>query len=147
MSRLTLDRGDILKTIPHREPFLFLKSIKQCDNGQYLLAEMVNGAELPFYKGHFPFKPVMPGVLIIEGLAQAACFFFIKSMNPSVKSSYYLGSLKVRLLKTVGPEDTIELLVHNKKMISTGAFLKVTALSKNKILLTGEMGLVCKNAK
>jgi len=105
--QFTLDQ--IKEFIPHREPFLFLSAIKEfVDNERVKAVYQLNGGEW-FLQGHFPNKPIMPGVLILEGMAQAGCFFCFKSSNGAPKGSLlYLSQCKViKWKKQVTPPATI----------------------------------------
>lgn len=136
---------EILKTIPHRDPFLFLKKINKIEEGKYLRATMKNDPNDYFYKGHFPSTPIMPGVLIIEALAQAACYHFVKTMNPLPGSIFFMGSVKIRFFKHANPGDIIDLEVDGEKIISSGALYSVKALSARDMLVSGQLGLICKS--
>lgn len=144
MTVVVRNTEDILKTIPHREPFLFLDEIKNIQIGKYLRGVMKNEGRELFYKGHFPSIAIMPGVLIIEALAQAACYLFVKTINPPPNSMFYMGSVKMRFFKHAGPKDIIELLIKGEKIISTGAVFSVKAISNETILTSGQLGLICK---
>ena len=69
---MTLDIRDIEKILPHRYPFLLIDRVTELVPGERLIAYKNVSANEPFFQGHFPGNPVMPGVLIIEALAQAA---------------------------------------------------------------------------
>ncbi|MGH7198676.1 MAG: 3-hydroxyacyl-ACP dehydratase FabZ family protein [Candidatus Omnitrophota bacterium] len=137
-------RTEILGTIPHREPFLFLETIKELRTGESVVALMKKDPGDPFYEGHFPLNPITPGVLIIEALAQASCYLFVKSVHPKPNSTYYLCSVKTKFFNQSGPVDIVELEVKAQKMISSGALFSVKAVSGGKVLASGELGFICK---
>ena len=60
--------------LPHRDPFVWVTRVVSCEPGERVVAELDVDPELPLFKGHFPSHPVFPGVLLMEALAQAACF-------------------------------------------------------------------------
>ena len=135
---------DVLQTIPHRPPFLFLQHIESLKEGESLLAWMHNDPMASYYQGHYPGAPLMPGALIMEALAQASCYLFAKTIRPPKDSRYYLGNVKIRYLNSAGPKDRIQLDIRNKRIITTGAIFDVCARVENVELATGEMGFICK---
>ncbi len=139
------DVEDITGTIPHREPFLFLKRVICLNEGLSIEAEMVNSPSLDFYMGHFPNKPTMPGVILLEGLAQACCYLFVKSVKSPAGTSYYLGKIKIRYLKSASPNDVVLLYAKSMKIISSGGLFEVRAYTKQGDLAIGELGMICKN--
>ncbi len=137
-------KSDILATIPHREPFLFLEHIESLEPKKSVVAIMKNGVDEPFYRGHFPGNPLLPGVLIIEGLAQASCYLYVKSVNPPPRSAFYFGSIKIRFFKPARPGEQVELHVNIKKVISGGGLFGVKAVSNGEVLSSGQFGMICK---
>lgn len=137
--------SEILSTIPHKDPFLFLEKVLSFERGKSIEGIMKNSIDQDFYKGHFPEAPILPGVLLIEALAQAACFLFIKTINPPEKSKYYLGSLKFRFYNPAGPKDTIRLSILADKIVRTGAIFTAKASSEKNVFLEGKLGLMCKS--
>ena len=107
-----LEYTDIEKLIPHRAPFLLIDKLTNAVPGESATGiKAVSGGE-SFFAGHFPDKPVMPGVLIIEAMAQAAGVLGFMTMNktPEEGSIYYFaGADKVRFKKPVLPGETIDL--------------------------------------
>ena len=69
---MKLEKTEIMKILPHREPFLFLNSIDIIEKGESGIGYIEFSPKEPFFKGHFPDNPIVPGVIIIEALAQAA---------------------------------------------------------------------------
>ena len=104
--------SDILKHLPHRNPFLFVDKIVSVELGESIHAQKNLLVDDDIFNGHFPNKPVMPGVLIIEALAQAAGILGFMTMNktPEEGSIYYFaGADRVRFKNPVGPGETIDL--------------------------------------
>mgnify|MGYP005699432283 FL=1 len=103
---------DILKYLPHREPFLFVDEVLEINKGSDIHAiKRLTGKE-DYFRGHFPNNPVMPGVIIIEALAQASGILGFQTMDktPEEGSIYvFAGVDKVRFRKRVGPGDDIHL--------------------------------------
>tara|TARA_B100000989_G_C19346652_1_gene387291 strand:+ start:189 stop:635 length:447 start_codon:yes stop_codon:yes gene_type:complete len=106
------DLDHIKKHLPHRDPFLFVDKVIDIKLGERIHAQRFLSPDENFFTGHFPDKPVMPGVLIIEAMAQAAGVLGFMTMNktPEEGSIYYFaGADKVRFKKPVLPGETIDL--------------------------------------
>ena len=114
---------EISTFLPHREPFLFIDEIKSIDLGKSIHCVKHNSPEEDYFRGHFPDNPIMPGVIILEALAQASGILGFKTMekNPENGSLYvFAGIDKARFRKRVGPDDSIDLfssVVNEKKGI------------------------------
>lgn len=107
----TADIQSILESIPHRYPFLLVDRVKSCEPGSHIVALKNVTINEPFFPGHFPTQPVMPGVLIIEALAQAALLLGFASTEEDSqgKICYFLGIDKARFKRAVVPGDQLEL--------------------------------------
>ena len=102
----------ILKHLPHRYPFLFVDRVIAVEEGVSIHAQKSVTIGEDFFNGHFPDKPVMPGVIIIEALAQASGILGFMTMNktPDEGSIYYFaGADNVRFRNRVVPGDTLDL--------------------------------------
>jgi 3-hydroxyacyl-[acyl-carrier-protein] dehydratase len=90
-----MDIREILEYLPHRYPMLLVDRVLECEPGKRLLALKNVTINEPFFTGHFPHYPVMPGVMIIEALAQAAAVLSFRTMNtkPDDKSVYYFAGI------------------------------------------------------
>lgn len=114
---------EISTFLPHREPFLFIDEIKSIDLGKSIHCVKHNSPEEDYFRGHFPDNPIMPGVIILEALAQASGILGFKTMekNPENGSLYvFAGIDKARFRKRVGIDDSIDLfssVVNEKKGI------------------------------
>ncbi len=105
---------DILKFLPHRYPFLLVDRVLEYEEGKSLVAVKNVTINEPFFQGHFPTQPVMPGVLILEALAQAAGILAFKTADatPSEDLIYYMvGIDNARFREPVGPGDQLTLHV------------------------------------
>lgn len=114
----SLDIHEIMKTLPHRYPFLLVDRVTDYKAGEYLNALKNITMNEPCFTGHFPHRPVMPGVLILEALAQATGILAFKTLDesPNEESLYYfVGIDSARFKKPVEPGDQVELKV---KLIS-----------------------------
>lgn len=106
-----MDIMDVLRFLPHRYPFLLVDKVESLVLDESITAIKNVTINEDFFNGHFPNKPVMPGVLIIEALAQAAGVLAYKSMNWSPDTSlFYLGAIaEARFKKVVIPGDQLVL--------------------------------------
>ncbi len=101
-----MNKEEIKNIIPHRNPFLFVEEI--IDYGEdYIIGRITLTGEEDFFKGHFPDYKIMPGVLMVEGLAQTAGVLLMKDA-PKNSIPLFMGIEKVRFKKEVNPGDTIE---------------------------------------
>ena len=109
-----MDINDILEHLPHRYPFLLVDKIVDYEAGKYLTGIKNVSYNEPQFTGHFPQKPILPGVLVIEALAQATGILAYKSTDskPDENSLYYLvGIDKARFKRPVNPGEQLVLKV------------------------------------
>lgn len=110
----SMDIHQILNHLPHRYPFVLVDRVVSYELGKEITAIKNVTINEPFFPGHFPYHPVMPGVLIIEAMAQAAAIVSFKTMEskPSDDSVYYFAGIdKARFKKPVSPGDQLVLNV------------------------------------
>jgi len=110
VSDITLDINGILKQLPHRYPFLLVDRVLECHEGKSIRAIKNVTFNEPFFLGHFPDRPVMPGVIIIEALAQAAgilAFRTAKVFPAENTQFYFVGIDKARFRRPVEPGDQL----------------------------------------
>jgi 3-hydroxyacyl-[acyl-carrier-protein] dehydratase len=108
----TLDINEIMRHLPHRYPFLLVDRVLSLDPGKSIVAIKNVTINEPFFQGHFPARPVMPGVLIIEAMAQAAGIlsYMTLGINPGSNSLIYLAGIdRARFKKPVGPGDQLRM--------------------------------------
>lgn len=111
-----MDIGKVLSLLPHRYPFLLVDRVLECEPGERLVGIKNITANEPQFTGHFPAKPVMPGVLIIEALAQATGLLAMETVPPQDQAIYYLvGIDKARFKRPVVPGDQLRLEVQVAK--------------------------------
>jgi len=108
-----MDHQEILKLLPHRYPFLLVDRVMEIVPGQKLTAYKNVTFNEPFFNGHFPGHPVMPGVLILEALAQSCAILAYKSegMDPEQKVTYLMAIDNAKFRRPVVPGDRLELSV------------------------------------
>ena len=107
---LSVDIHEILKYLPHRYPFLLVDRVLSCEPGKGITALKNVTINEPFFNGHFPNYPVMPGVLIIEALAQAAGILTLKSVSAKPDQDsifYFVGIDAARFKRPVQPGDQL----------------------------------------
>ena len=113
-----MDIYEVLEYLPQRYPILMIDKVKECEPGKRIVAIKNVSANEPQFLGHFPGRPIMPGVLILEAMAQAAGVMVFSAMDrPQMEHSlyYYVGIDKARFKKPVMPGDTLELNVEIKR--------------------------------
>ena len=107
-STINFDIEGLMKIIPHRYPFLLIDRITDLEPGKIVHAIKNVSINEPYFQGHFPGQPVMPGVLILEAMAQAGGFLVLNSIeNPEKKLMYFTGVNQSRFKKTITPGDQI----------------------------------------
>ncbi|MDC0500696.1 3-hydroxyacyl-ACP dehydratase FabZ [Burkholderiales bacterium] len=105
-----MDINEIMKVLPHRYPFLLIDRVVSFDPNETLVATKNVTINEPFFQGHFPGHPVMPGVLIIEAMAQTAALLAFKSLDiikPEDHVVYFVGIDQARFKKPVVPGDRL----------------------------------------
>lgn len=110
----SMDIHEILNYLPHRYPFLLVDKVLSLEEGKEITAVKNVTINEPFFPGHFTYYPVMPGVLVVEAMAQAAAILSFKTMGskPSDDSVYYFAGIdNVRFKKPVSPGDQLILKV------------------------------------
>ncbi len=107
-----MDVNEIREYLPHRYPFLLVDRVLELEKGQSIVAIKNVTVNEPFFNGHFPDHPVMPGVLIVEAMAQAAGILGFKTMDKKPQDGsiyYFVGADKLRFKRPVVPGDQLKL--------------------------------------
>jgi len=116
-ANVDFDIQKVMEYLPHRYPFLLIDRVLECSPGEQLKALKNVSVNEPFFQGHFPGKPIMPGVLIMEALAQATGLLSFCSMQDDHKNKLYMlvGMDKARFRGQVIPGDQLILTVTLKR--------------------------------
>ncbi len=141
---MTLDIHQILKKLPHRYPILLVDRVVSLEKGKRILAIKNVTINEPFFTGHFPHRPVMPGVLMLEALAQAAAVLAFETLGvvPDDKTVYYFAGIDgARFKRPVEPGDQLHLDVELERMRSGMFKFKARALVGEE--LAAEADLMC----
>ena len=110
-SQTKFDINDIIKVLPHRYPFILIDRIEITEPGERLIALKNMTINEPFFQGHFPGQPVMPGVLSLEIMAQAGSFLMLSQVEDPLSTNMFFSSVeKTKFRKPIVPGD--QLMVH-----------------------------------
>lgn len=137
-----LDIREVLRYLPHRYPFMLVDRVLSHVAGESLVALKNVTFNEPFFQGHFPQRPVMPGVLIIEALAQATGILAFISTNtrPTDKSLYFFAGIdNARFKQPVVPGDQLVLEVEVLRVIRTVWKFNATAKVDGNVVATAEI--------
>ncbi len=125
---MSMDINGILKSIPHRYPFLLVDRIVELEARRRIVAFKNVSFNEPFFQGHFPGAPVMPGVLIVEALAQAGAVLLLHDMpDRDSKLVYFTGIDRERFRRTVVPGDQLRLTLEVLNLRSKNCKMHATA--------------------
>ena len=142
--QVKLNIKDILDTLPHRYPFILVDKVLELIPNRKIRAVKNVTINEEFFIGHFPHYPVMPGVLIIEALAQAAGILSFKSMNESANEEslyFFVGIDNCRFKRPVGPGDVLALNVEIEKV--KGGVWKYQATAEVEQKVCAQAQLMC----
>ena len=141
---IDMDIQEILRTLPHRYPIILVDRVVQLVPNQRIVALKNVSMNEPVFAGHFPGYPVMPGVLILEALAQAAAILSIVTLgDQKLKDStyYFVGIDRARFKRPVEPGDQLQLEVDFSRELRGIAFFKAKALVQGQVAC--EADLMC----
>jgi len=136
------DIFEIMNLLPHRYPFLLVDKISKFKESESIVCIKNVSFNEPFFNGHFPGYPVMPGVLILEALAQASGLLVFKtpSLCPPTESLYlFVGIDKARFKRPVVPGDQMELKVEMTKSRQGFAVFDAVATVENEVAASAEL--------
>jgi 3-hydroxyacyl-[acyl-carrier-protein] dehydratase len=143
----SMDIHEILEHLPHRYPFVLVDRVLSLEVNKEIVAIKNVSVNEPYFPGHFPYHPVMPGVLIIEALAQAAAILSFKTMGskPTDESVYYFAGIdNARFKKPVSPGDQLVLKVSIDRILRGIWKYKGVALVDDVIVAEADMMCILK---
>lgn len=141
-----MDIQKIQSLLPHRYPFLLVDRVIECEPGKRLVGIKNVTVNEPFFQGHFPSKPVMPGVLLIEALAQATGLLAMESAEVEKEAIYYLvGVDKARFKSPVVPGDQVHLEVEVIKTRREIWVFSAVAKVDGKVVASAEIMCTARN--
>jgi len=143
----SMDIHQILDHLPHRYPFVLVDRVLSLEIGKEITAVKNVSINEPFFPGHFPYHPVMPGVLIVEAMAQAAAILSFKTMGikPTDDAVYYFAGIdNARFKKPVSPGDQIILKVSIDRILRGIWKYKGAALVDDAVVAEAEMMCILK---
>lgn len=139
-----MDIHQILTKLPHRYPFLLVDRVLAIDKGQSIRALKNVTINEPFFQGHFPYRPVMPGVLMLEALAQAAALLAFDALDSAATQDsvyYFAGMEGVRFKRPVEPGD--QLILHATLLRMKAGIFKFQAKAMVEDEVAVEAELTC----
>jgi 3-hydroxyacyl-[acyl-carrier-protein] dehydratase len=130
---------EIMEIIPHRQPFMLLDTIEELTPGESATAKKCVSYNEPFFQGHFPQEPVMPGVLIVEALAQTGAVAILSREENKGKTAYFAAINSAKFKKKVVPGDVLLLKTEIIKQKGPMGIGKATAFVDGKIAVQAEL--------
>lgn len=113
---MVMDINQIMELIPHRQPFLLIDRVEELVEGKSIVATKNVSYNEPFFAGHFPQEPVMPGVLQVEAMAQAGAVAIMSMEEFRGKTGYFGGIKNVKFKRKVVPGDVLRIELEIDKM-------------------------------
>jgi len=137
-----MDIGEVLAHLPQRFPMLMIDRVKEFEPNKRIVAVKNVSANEPYFPGHFPHRPIMPGVLILEAMAQAAGLCFADDPSKAAKYIYYYAGIdNARFKRPVFPGDQLEIEVTLERLLrNIGKFSCVARVGKD---LVAEATILC----
>ena len=139
-------REVIERVLPHRDPFVWVSRVVECVPGESITAELDVSPDLPLFVGHFPDYPVLPGVIIMEALAQTASFCALVGRDEPGILGFFAGIDKAKFRNQVRPGDTLVLKATIVKNSSRMVVAEVEALVGDKVAATATQKYVMAKA-
>ena len=130
---------EIMEIIPHRYPFLLIDTIEELQPGVRALGKKCVSMNEPYFQGHFPGNPVMPGVLIIEALAQVGAVAILSQPEWKGRTAYFAGIDKAKFRQKVMPGDVLMLEMEIIKVKGPVGVGKATATVNGKVAASAEL--------
>ena len=139
-----INRSEIEKIIPHRPPFLFIDSVEELEPGLRCVAWMSVKANDPIFAGHFPTRPILPGVLIIEAVGQTAAVMMASAASTGAIGDALLAAVnRFKFLKPVTPGQNVRIETAKLTQVGPMIYISGTASVDGTIVANGELSVVC----
>lgn len=135
----SMDIKEIMDTIPHRQPFLLIDRVEEIVEGESVTAIKNVSYNEPFFAGHFPGEPVMPGVLIVEAMAQAGAVAILAMDEFKGKTAYFGGIKNAKFKQKVVPGDVLRLEVKIEKLKKNAGIGQGVAYVGDKVAAQAEI--------
>lgn len=140
-------RDVVEQVLPHRDPFVWVSRVVACEPGVSITAELDVDPKLPLFAGHFPAHPVLPGVIIMEALAQTASFCALVGRDEPGVLGFFAGIDKAKFRNQVQPGDTLTLKATITRNSSRMVVADVEALVGDKVAATATQKYVMAKAE
>ena len=130
---------EIMEIIPHRQPFMLIDTIEEMEEGKKVVAKKCVTYNEPFFAGHFPKEPVLPGLLTVEALAQAGAVAILSQEENKGKTAYFGGINKCKFKGKIVPGDKVRLetkIIRQKGPVGIG---EATASVDKKVVVSAEL--------
>jgi 3-hydroxyacyl-[acyl-carrier-protein] dehydratase len=131
----------IQEILPHRSPFLFVDTVTACEPGVHLEANLTLDPGADFFSGHFPNRPIMPGVLVAEALAQASGLLIGLTYGARMNFQLYLAQVDIKFIQTALPGETLALATTLKKSYGRLFRCAVAATVGSRMIAEGSLVL------
>jgi UDP-3-O-[3-hydroxymyristoyl] N-acetylglucosamine deacetylase/3-hydroxyacyl-[acyl-carrier-protein] dehydratase len=137
---------DIMQVLPHRYPFLLVDRILDIEDGKRIVGIKNVTINEPFFQGHFPGHPIMPGVLIVEAMAQVGGMLLMRTIDdPGSKVVYFMSIDNIKFRKPVKPGDQIRFEMEVLQMRGSVSKMKGVALVDGEVVAQAEMAAMVRD--
>lgn len=142
-----LSAKEIMEIIPHRQPFMLLDTVEELTPGIRAVAKKCVSYNEPYFQGHFPGEPVMPGVLILEALAQAGAVAILSLEENRGKTAYFAAVNSAKFKRKVAPGDVLMLKTEIVKQKGSMGLGRATATVDGEVAVQAELTFAISKSK